>query len=495
MFDSLTDKFDGIFRKIRGTDKLSESNIQDALREVKLALLEADVHFKVVKEFVEAVRRNALGAEVAKGVSPAQQFVSIVHAELEKMLQGAEADKPFEFTPGSGKVILMLGLQGAGKTTFCGKLARMLDKERCKPLLVACDIYRPAAIEQLRTVGRGVNVPVFDMGTDRTPVEIIRNAQKFAREHGRETIIVDTAGRLHIDEVRMDELRAIREEIKPDYTFLVCDAMTGQDAVNSAQTFDREVGIDGVCLTKMDGDARGGAALSIKAVTGRPIVFVGTGEKADDLERFHPERVAQRILGMGDVVSLVEKAQAAITEKDAEDMQQKLATGKFTYDDFMKQMRMIKRMGSLKGLLGMLPGVGSMLKDVDNDVLTSQLGRVEAIICSMTKEERADGDLLSKNPKRRMRVARGAGRPVNEVNEMVNQFEQMRQMMAMMSGGGLGGLFGGGMPNMPMPGPGEMPDPSDPKVQRMLRQHKDFVKDRKAQARFLPKQQLKRRKR
>lgn len=495
MFDNLTDKFDGIFRKIRGTDKLSETNIQEALREVKLALLEADVNFKVVKDFTEAVRTSALGAEVTKGVSPAQQFVQIVFTELEKMLAGTEKSREFEVKPGAGMKILMLGLQGAGKTTFCGKLARALEKDKCKPLLIACDIYRPAAIEQLKTVGKSVNVPVFEMGTNHTPVEIIRAGLEHAKKTGRDAIIIDTAGRLHIDEVRMDELRAIREQIKPDYTFLVCDAMTGQDAVNSATTFDREVGIDGVCLTKMDGDARGGAALSIKAVTGRPIVYVGMGERPDDLEKFHPERVAQRILGMGDVVSLVEKAQAAISEQDAEDMQSKLTSGKFTYDDFLKQMTMIKRMGSLKGLLGMIPGVGRMLKEVDNDQLTASLSRVEAIIHSMTRKERANGDLLAKEPRRRMRVAKGAGRPLQEVNDMVLQFDQMRQMMAQMGAmGGMGGLMGGGMPNMPqMPmNPGEMPDPDSPAFQKMKKQHKDFMKDRKNQARFVPKQRTKR---
>ncbi|MDX2177485.1 MAG: signal recognition particle protein [Candidatus Sumerlaeia bacterium] len=499
MFDSLSDKFDNVFRKIRGTDKLSEANVEDALREVKLALLEADVHFKVVKDFVKAVKEGAVGREVVKGVNPTQQFVSVVHDELVKMLRGTEEDRPFELVPGKEQAVLLLGLQGAGKTTFSGKLALHLEKLKMRPMLVACDIYRPAAIEQLKTVGKALSIPVFEMGTGHPPHEIVAKAREKARAAGRDVLIVDTAGRLHIDEVRMDELRELKERVRPDYSFLVCDAMTGQDVVNSAQTFHREIGIDGVCLTKMDGDARGGAALSVKAVTGRPIVFAGTGEKPTDLERFHPERVAQRILGMGDVVSLVEKAQEAIDEKEAADMQEKMSKGTFTFDDFIKQMRVLKKMGPLKGLLGMLPGVGRMLKDVDNDVLTAQLTRVESIIDSMTKEERRNGDLLVRSGTRRMRVAKGSGRTLQEVNDLVTQFQQMRQAMQAFSAGGLFGggaqapeMAGkGGMPPMPPDLPGEMPQPGDPMYDKLMKQYRDYRHGQKVAARFVPKAKAK----
>jgi signal recognition particle subunit SRP54 len=331
---------------------------------------------------------------------------------------------------------------------------------------VACDIYRPAAVEQLKTVGHALGVPVYSREPGTAVNEIVRGAVAQAKQSGRDVIIVDTAGRLHIDEVKMDELIAVRDEFKPDYTFLVADAMTGQDAVNSAKAFNEQVGIDGVCLTKMDGDARGGAALSIKAVTGKPIVFIGTGEKSDNLEQFHPDRVASRILGMGDVVSLVEKAQEVIEEKDVLDMQEKLASGAFSYDDFVKQMRTIKRMGSLKGLLGMIPGVGQMMKDIDSEVLDKELKRVETIIQSMTKEERANGDLVSKEGRRRERIAKGSGHNLKQVNDLVRQFDQMKGVMQQMTGGGgggmfggLGGLFGGGggpRPQMPPMG-GRMP--------------------------------------
>ncbi|MBI5155141.1 signal recognition particle protein [Candidatus Poribacteria bacterium] len=467
MFESLGEKFEGVFRMIRGQKTLTEDNMQEALRQVRMALLEADVNYLVVKDFVGRVREQALGQDVIKGVNPAQQLVSIVHNELVRMMDGGEGDvRPFAVQPGKRTVILMLGLQGAGKTTFCGKLARRMADERCKPLLVACDIYRPAAIEQLKQVGAALDIPVFEMGTGHAPADIIAAAQKEAERTGRDLLIVDTAGRLHIDEVRMDELRAIRDRIKPDYTFLVADAMTGQDAVQSAQTFDDQVGIDGVCLTKLDGDARGGAALSIRAVTGKPIVFVGVGEKAADLEQFHPDRVAQRILGMGDVVSLVEKAQKAIDENEAMEIQEKLGTGQFTYTDFIKQMKMIKRMGPLKGLLGMLPGVGSMLRGLDGDMLNVEMKRVEAIILSMTPSERDTPDLVKTEGKRRDRIAKGSGHTLKQVNDLVKQFEQMRGMMQQLAGGGLFDKMKGLMANGegeggpgPMMGPGDMPPP------------------------------------
>lgn len=520
MFDNLGRKFEGIFRRLTGQHKLTEENIKEALREVRLALLEADVHYKVVKDFVQAVQERSVGREVLEGVNPAQQFIHGVYLELVRMLGGKVIEEPppgqdaaageadvagaegaegqaqpsvpaqiqaalaqagaqgatststllappmleesrsFVIQPGKSNVILMLGLQGSGKTTFCGKLARRLTRMKCRPMLVACDIYRPAAIEQLKVVGRAVGVPCFAMGTDHTPVEIIREAQKQAAQSGNDVLIVDTAGRLHIDEVRMDELRSIRDEIKPDYTFLVCDAMTGQDAVSSASTFNGEVGLDGVCLTKMDGDARGGAALSIRAVTGKPIVFVGTGERPEDLEEFIPDRIASRILGMGDVVSLVEKAQETMDAEEALRMQDKIRERKFDFDDFLKQMRSVKRMGSLKGLLGMIPGLGQMLGEVDDAELEGELKRVEAIIHSMTVAERGNDELLRKSGTRRMRVAKGSGTTLQDVTELLRQFDQAKGMMqAMLTGemGGLGGLKkmlggGGGMGGAMPPG-------------------------------------------
>lgn len=474
MFDSLNEKLESVFRKLKGQKTLTEDNIKEALREVRMALLEADVNYQIVKEFVGRIREEALGVDVTKGVDPAQQLFYIVHKELVRMMSGGEEDPEpgFVAQPGQESMILLLGLQGAGKTTFSGKLATYLKGKNCRPLLVACDVYRPAAIEQLKQVGGSLGFPVFEKGTETPPVEIVRAAREHARRTGCDTLIVDTAGRLHIDEVRMEELQALRDTFSPDYTFLVADAMTGQDAVNSAKAFNDDVGIDGVCLTKLDGDARGGAALSIKAVTGRPVVFVGVGEKADDLEEFHPDRVAQRILGMGDVTSLVEKAQSAIDEDEALALRDKLGTGKFTYTDFIKQMKMINRMGSLKGLLGMLPGVGSMLREVDNDMLTKEFKRVEAMILSMTPEERNNPELIRTDGRRRDRVAKGSGHTLKQVNDLVRQFEQMRGVMQQMAGGGgmLGGLKGmmggghkeaphadappAGMEGMPPPGMG-----------------------------------------
>lgn len=462
MFESLGEKFEGVFRKIRGQKTLTEDNIKDALREVRMALLEADVNYLVVKDFVERIREQAVGEDVVKGVNPAQQFFAIVHKELVRMISGdEEGAAEFAIHPGKDTVILMLGLQGAGKTTFCGKLALFLEQSKCKPMLVACDIYRPAAIEQLKQVGHTLGYPVFEMGTDHSPAVIVAEARKKARASGRDVLIVDTAGRLHIDEVKMDELRALRDQHTPDYTFLVADAMTGQDAVHSAKAFNDQVGIDGVCLTKLDGDARGGAALSIKSVTGKPIVFAGVGEKSTDLERFHPDRVAQRILGMGDVASLVEKAQSAMDEKDAVALRDKLGSGEFNYNDFVKQMKAIKRMGSLKGLLGMIPGLGNMMRGVDSDLLSGELKRVEAMILSMTTEERENPELIRAEGHRRNRVAKGSGHSLKQVNELVKQFEQMRGMMQQMAGGGLFGGLKGMMGGGGDSGEGEMPDPSE----------------------------------
>ncbi len=475
MFESLGEKFEGVFRKIRGQKQLTDDNIKEAIREVRMALLEADVNYLIVKDFVQQVREDAIGQEIVKGVNPAQQLFSIVQKGLVRMMTGdPETDRAFEFRTGDENLILMLGLQGAGKTTFCGKLAHHLAEKNAKPLLVACDVYRPAAIEQLKQVGASLGFPVFEMGTETPPVEIVKKAREYAKENGRDAVIVDTAGRLHIDEVKMDELVSLRDKHKPDYTFLVADSMTGQDAVNSARAFNEQVGIDGVCLTKMDGDARGGAALSIKAVTGRPIVFAGVGEKPGDLEPFHPDRVAQRILGMGDVMSLVEKAEKAMDEDEAANMQEKLASGSFNYNDFIKQMKMINRMGSLKGLMGMLPGLGGLMRSVDNDVLTKEFKRVEAMILSMTRQERENPELVKGEGKRRDRIAKGSGHTLKQVNELVKQFEQMRGMMQQFAGEGMmGGLKNamGGTKNMPDPseilasgGTPELPPGMDPSM-------------------------------
>ncbi len=534
MFEQLGDKFESVFKKLRGQSKLTEANMKEALREVRLALLEADVNYKVVKDFVSAVQMKALGQDVVKGVNPAQQLTKIVHDELVAMMEGesegegeaAEEDREFIVQPGKLNIVMMLGLQGAGKTTFCGKLARLVDEKKCRPLLVACDVYRPAAIDQLQSVGKQLGYPVYARDPETPVIDIVRGARQQAEESGRDVLILDTAGRLHIDEVKVDELVGIRDEFKPDYTFLVADAMTGQDAVNSAQAFHEKIGIDGVCLTKMDGDARGGAALSIKAVTGRPIVFIGTGEKPENLEKFHPDRVAKRILGMGDVVSLVEKAQDAIDEKDAMDMQEKLASGSFSYDDFVKQMKTIRRMGSLKGLLGMIPGMGQMMKNVDNEQLDRELKKVESIIQSMTKEERNEGDLVYKDGKRRERIAKGSGHTLKEVNDLTRQFQQMKSMMQQMAGsggggggmmGGLGGLMGGGggggNPMMDMfggggeegggppqggqmpGGMGNMPTPGMPGSKKMMRMQKQMLKQQQREmASTQPRKKKKRKK-
>ena len=363
MFDSLSDKLEGVFKNLRGQGKITEGNVKDAMRDVRMALLEADVNYKVVKEFLGRVQEKALGEEVLLSVTPGQQLVKVIHDELVEILGGQ--NPPFALQTGRVNVILMLGLQGSGKTTFCGKLARRFAREGWKPLLVACDIYRPAAIHQLHVVGEQVGVPVFSQGTDKPAPQIARAGLDKARADGNNLVIIDTAGRLHINDVLMDELVAIKSAVQPTFTFLVADAMTGQDAVVSASTFNEKVGVDGVCLTKMDGDARGGAALSIRTITGKPVKFIGTGEKLEDLQEFFPERMASRILGMGDIVSLVEKAQEHFDEKEAMDIQKKMRTATFTLQDFLNQMQQVKRMGPLKGLLEMIPGVGSALKDGD----------------------------------------------------------------------------------------------------------------------------------
>ncbi|MFH0795032.1 MAG: signal recognition particle protein [bacterium] len=436
MFEALGEKFEILFKKLRGQGVITEKNVRDALREVRLALLEADVNFKVVKDFVQNVTQKAVGTEVLQSITPGQQLIKIVYDELVAIMGGHI--EPININPGKLNVVLLLGLQGSGKTTLAGKLAKRYAKRGFKPMLVACDIYRPAAIHQLQVVGSQVSVPVFEMGDKVKPPKIVRGALELAERESRDLVIVDTAGRLHINEVLMDELVAVKAEAKPAFTFLVADAMTGQDAVNSAAAFNEKVGVDGVCLTKMDGDARGGAALSIRAVTSKPIRFIGVGEKLDDLEEFHPDRIASRILGMGDVVSLVEKAQQTFDEKAALELQKKIRKESFTLQDFLDQLRQVKKMGNFKDLLSMLPGVGSKLKEVDFD--EGEVRHVEAIISSMTQAERENPSIL--NGSRRKRIAIGSGSSVAEINQLLSQFEESKKMMKMF----LSGAKGMGMP-------------------------------------------------
>ena len=422
----LSEKLDGIFKKLSGKGVITEKNVSDALREVRMALLEADVNYKVTKDFIDRVKEKAIGQEVLRSVTPAQQIVKIIHDELVNVLGGEK--EQFNLLPGQMNVIVLVGLQGSGKTTFSGKLAQRFKKQGFKPLLVACDIHRPAAIHQLQVVGQQVGVPVFSLG-DKTPApKIVREALKEADRASNDIVIIDTAGRLHIDEMKMDEVIDVKNNAKPQYTLMVADTMTGQDAINSAHIFNEKVGIDGVCLTKMDGDARGGAALSIKHVTGKPIIFIGTGEKMDALEEFHPDRIASRILGMGDVVTLVEKAQEAFDEKQAIEMQKRLRRAEFTLSDFLQQMRQMRKMGPLKDLMSMIPGLGKQLKDVELD--EADIKRIEAIILSMTPHERDNPDILT--GRRRERIASGSGTSIQEVNQLVKQFEEARKMMKRM---------------------------------------------------------------
>ena len=419
-----------------------------ALKEVKMALLEADVSFKVVKQFISSVQERAVGQDVLGSLSPAQMVIKIVNEELVKLM-GSETTE-IALKPGNEiTVIMMAGLQGAGKTTTTAKLAGKLKAKGRKPLLAACDVYRPAAIDQLKINGEKQGVPVFAMGTQHSPVDIAKAAVEHARTGGFNVVILDTAGRLHIDEEMMEELQAIKQAVTVDQTILVVDAMTGQDAVNVASSFNEKVGIDGVILTKMDGDTRGGAALSVRQVTGRPILYVGMGEKLSDLEQFYPDRMASRILGMGDILSLIEKAEAEIDQEKAKELGQKLKKAEFDYNDFLEQMRQVKKMGGMSSILGMMPGM-SQLKDVDID--EKAMDRVEAIILSMTPKERSNPGIL--NLSRKQRIAKGAGVPISEVNRIVKQFDQMKKMMKQLPGlmggggrrkgfGGLGGLMGG----------------------------------------------------
>ena len=421
MFEGLGEKLQDVFKKMRGKGKLTEKDIDEAMREVRVALLEADVNFKVVRDFIAKVKEQAVGAEVLESLSPAQQVVKIVHEGLIDLLGGNQAKLMVASKPPT--VLMMIGLQGAGKTTHAAKLANFLRKSGKKPLLVACDIYRPAAINQLQVLGRNLNIPVFEMG-QAPPVDIAKQAIEVALSQGRDTVILDTAGRLHIDEQLMGELASIRNEVHPHEILLVVDAMTGQDAVNVAQSFQEQVGIDGIVLTKMDGDTRGGAALSIKAVTGKPIKFIGTGEKMDALEPFFPDRLASRILGMGDVLTLIEKAQEAVDLDDAKRLEEKMRKEGLDLDDFLQQMQQMRKMGPLDQLLKMIPGM-SELGDIQVD--ENDMKRIEAIIQSMTKEERRKPEII--NGSRRKRIAMGSGTRVQDVNRLLRDFESTRKMM------------------------------------------------------------------
>jgi len=430
MFESLTERLQGVFSKLRGKGKLSEPDVNEAMREVRLALLEADVNFKVVKEFTARAKARAVGSEVLEGLNPVQAVVKIVNDELITLLGGDDAK--LHFAPKPPTIIMMCGLQGSGKTTTSGKLASWARKQGRNPLLVACDIYRPAAIKQLQVLGEQLDVPVFAPGDQVKPPEIARQAVKYASENGRDVIILDTAGRLHIDDELMKELEAVKAAVQPTETLLIVDAMTGQDAVNFAQQFCTRLSVDGFVMTKLDGDARGGAALSIRSVAGVPIKFVGVGEKLDALEPFHPDRMASRILGMGDVLSLIEKVQESVDSAKAQELEQSLRQGRFDLNDFLEQLQQMKRMGPLENVLKMLPGMSTQLKDFDSTVPERQLKRQEAIVHSMTMAERSEPAML--NGSRKKRIALGAGVTVQEINEFLKQFDQMRQMIRQMTG-------------------------------------------------------------
>lgn len=426
-FDSLSERLQSALKKVTGRGVLNENDIETMMREVRLSLLEADVNYKVVKEFTNEVKTKALGERVLKSLTPGQQVVKIVHEELKQLMGDEAADIAFKIN--GITVIMMVGLQGAGKTTHSGKLALYARKKFNKsPLLVAADIYRPAAVNQLVTIGKQLSIPVFEKGIDAKPLTIVKEAMQYAKDNHHDFVIIDTAGRLHINEELMTELKEIKEAVKPDEILLTVDAMTGQDAVNVASSFNEQLDVTGAVLTKLDGDTRGGAALSIRKVTGVPIKFMGLGEKLDLLEVFHPERMASRILGMGDVLTLIEKAQDAIDEEEAEIMAKKFKANKFDYNDFLKQIKTIKRLGSLKGIMKMIPGVGSQLKDLDID--EKQFTHIEVIIKSMTEQERRNPDLI--NTKRKQRIARGSGRDISEVNNLTKRFEEMRKMMKKM---------------------------------------------------------------
>ena len=442
MFENLSEKFQGVLKTLRGHGRISEGNIEEALREVRLALLEADVNYKVVKEFTAAVRSKALGAEVLSSLSPDQHFIKIVHDEMAKMMGGDARELDLARRP--PVPVMLVGLQGSGKTTSCGKLALHLQKKKRRPFLVPADVYRPAAIEQLKVLGAQIGIPVFDSPPSADPVEICRQAVRQADLTGCDTVLLDTAGRLHVDEELMEELRRIKEAVDPGDILLVADAMTGQDAVNVARAFHEKVGLTGVMLTKMDGDARGGAALSIRAVTGAPIMFVGVGEKTDALEAFFPDRMASRILGMGDILTLAEKAQETIDEKKAKELTRKIRRSEFTLEDFRDQLVSIRKMGSLEDLLGMIPGMGGKMKELKAAAPDEkELSRVVAIIDSMTRKERENAKII--NGSRRKRIAMGSGTTVQDVNRLLKNFQQAEGMLKRFSKGA-GRRGGKGLP-------------------------------------------------
>ena len=445
-FESLSEKLQNVFKNLRGKGRLSEADVKTALKEVKMALLEADVSFKVVKQFISSVQERAVGEEVLGSLQPGQMVIKIVNEEMIRLM-GSETTE-IALKPGNEiSVIMMAGLQGAGKTTTTAKIAGKLKAKGRKPLLAACDVYRPAAIQQLQINGEKQGVPVFAMGENQNPVNIAKAAVEHAAKNGYNVVILDTAGRLHVDESMMEELVNIKAAVSVDQTILVVDAMTGQDAVNVASNFQDKVGIDGVILTKLDGDTRGGAALSIRAITGKPILYIGMGEKLSDLEQFYPDSMASRILGMGDILTLIEKAEMELDEEKAREMGQKLRKAEFDYNDFLDQMHQIKKMGGIGSIMSMMPGVGQ-IKGGMPEVDEKAMDRVEAIILSMTKEERTNPGIM--NPSRKQRIARGAGVDISEVNRLVKQFDQMKKMMKQLPGmmggkksrGGLGGMLG-----------------------------------------------------
>ncbi len=441
-FEGLASRLQNVFGKLKSRGKLTEDDVNEALREVRLALLEADVNFKVVKDFIAKIKERAIGQEVMKSFTPGMVVVDIVNKELTALMGGTQAKLARSNRPPT--IILMAGLQGAGKTTSTGKLAKYLQKQNHKPLMVAADIYRPAAIKQLQVLGEQLKVPVYAPGADVNPVDIATQGIAHAKEHGHDYVLIDTAGRLHIDEALMEELTKIKEAVQPDEILFVVDAMTGQEAVNVADSFHKQLGLTGVVITKLDNDTRGGAAISVKAVTGCPIKFAATGEKMDALEPFHPERMASRILGMGDMLTLIEKAQANIDADKAKEMERKLRKAEFTFDDFLEQMEQVKKMGPLDQILDMMPGMGKMKDQMKNvKIDEKQMARTAAIVKSMTKEERAKPELLS--PTRRKRIALGSGNTVVEVNRFIKQFEDMRKMMKQFSGMMGNGKKKGGM--------------------------------------------------
>ena len=467
MFDALADRLEEAWKKMRGQDKISESNIKDALREVRRALLEADVNLQVIKDFIAEVEQKALGAEVIAGVRPDEQFIEIVYNELLEVM--GDANVPLARADNSPTVILMAGLQGTGKTTATAKLALYLRKENRSCLMVATDVYRPAAIDQLKALGKQINIPVFELGIGADPVEIARQGVEKAKADGIDTVIIDTAGRLQIDENLMGELVRIKDTVQPHEVLLVIDAMTGQEAASLTKSFHDQIGITGAVLTKMDGDTRGGAALSVRRISGQAIKFIGVGEKVEALQPFYPDRMASRILGMGDVLTLVEKARDEITLEEAEQLKDKILEARFDFSDFLKQTRMLKNMGSLGGMMKLIPGMGKMINDDQLKEGERQLKRSEAMIGSMTLEERKDPDLLSTSPSRRKRIAKGSGHSEKDVTDLVTNFQRMRTFMQQMGSGQMGfpGMGGGGFPGMGMPGmTGGMPGMQNPMQQQ-----------------------------